>query len=139
ASGVKEGATLAHGGRRPESLPKGWFLEPTVFANVSNASRIAQEEIFGPVVCVIPYEDEADAVRIANDSRFGLSGSISTRDTGKALEMAKRLRTGGVSINQANYGVVTPFGGFKESGIGREGGAFGVLEFTETQRISWPA
>lgn len=138
ASGKADGATLACGGGRPADLPKGWFVEPTIFANVNNASRIAQEEIFGPVVCVIPYEDEDDAVRIANQSRYGLSGAILTRDVGKAIAMARLLRTGGVSINQANHATVTPFGGFKESGMGREGGVAGVLEYTEIQRVSWP-
>jgi aldehyde dehydrogenase (NAD+) len=100
ASGKADGATLACGSDRPADLPKGWFVEPTILANVSNASRIAQEEIFGPVVCVIPYDSEDDAVRIANESRYGLSGVILTRDAGKGIAMAKPLRTGGVSTNR---------------------------------------
>jgi aldehyde dehydrogenase (NAD+) len=139
ASGVEQGAKLVTGGSRPSELPKGWFLEPTIFAGADNTMRIAQEEIFGPVVCVIPYDTEEQAIQMANQSRYGLSGAILTRNVAKALEMSKRLRTGGVSINQANHAEVTPFGGFKESGLGREGGAFGVLEYTELQRISWPA
>jgi acyl-CoA reductase-like NAD-dependent aldehyde dehydrogenase len=139
ASGVEQGATLVTGGKRPSAPAKGWFLEPTIFTNVENAMHIAQKEIFGPVVCVLRYEDEADAIRIANASSYGLSGAILTKDVPKAIEMAKRLRTGGVSINQANHAKVTPFGGFKESGLGREGGLFGLLEYTEIQRISWPA
>jgi aldehyde dehydrogenase (NAD+) len=137
ASGKAEGATLAMGGARPRHLEKGFFLEPTIFSAARNDMRIAREEIFGPVVCVIPFEDEAEALRIANDSRYGLSGAIYTRDIGKAVEMAKRIRTGGVSINGANAAVVTPFGGFKESGLGREGGLMGIHEYTELQRISW--
>jgi acyl-CoA reductase-like NAD-dependent aldehyde dehydrogenase len=139
ASGIEQGAKLVAGGRRPAEPARGFFFEPTIFANVDNASRIAQEEIFGPVVCVIPYDNEDDAVRIANESRYGLSGAVLTRDTAKGIAIAKRLRTGGVSVNQANHAIVTPFGGFKESGLGREGGLFGVLEYTEIQRISWPA
>ena len=137
ASGVEEGATLVTGGRRPPELPRGFFLEPTIFANVDNGMRVAREEIFGPVLCVVPYDGVEHAIAIANDSRYGLSGVIVTRDPDKAIDIAKRLRTGGVSINYANHAAVTPFGGFKESGIGREGGRFGIFEMTEVQRISW--
>jgi acyl-CoA reductase-like NAD-dependent aldehyde dehydrogenase len=138
-AGKEEGAVVATGGRRPAGLARGYFLEPTVLVGVDNAMRVAREEIFGPVVCVLPYADEDDAVRIANDSRYGLGGMIMTRDTGKAIALAKRIRTGGVSINGANNHIATPFGGFKESGLGREGGRFGLEEYTELQRISWPA
>ncbi len=138
-SGVEEGAKLIVGGKRPKDLAKGFFLEPTIFAEVKNDMRIAREEIFGPVVCVLPYENEADAIRMANDSRFGLAGGIVTKDIGRAVEIAKQIRTGGVSVNGASNSLVTPFGGMKESGIGREGGAFGVEEFTELQSISWPS
>ena len=138
-SGQEQGAELCCGGGRPSHLSKGYFLEPTIFANVRNDMRIAQEEIFGPVVCVIPFDDEEQAIRIANDSSYGLYGGILTNDTRKALAMAKRLRTGGVMINNANNIVHTPFGGFKESGIGREGGIFGLREYTEVQAITWRA
>src|SRR5262249_35615610 len=134
---IAQGVTLVTGGKRPADHHAGWFFEPTIFANVDPKAPIARDEIFGPVVCVIPYDAEAAALRIANDSRYGLSGAIITRDTAKGIALAKRLRTGGVSINQANDALVTPFGGMKESGLGREGGAFGVLEYTEVQRISW--
>jgi acyl-CoA reductase-like NAD-dependent aldehyde dehydrogenase len=139
ASGREQGADLVVGGGRPAHLPKGYFVEPTIFANVKNELRIAREEIFGPVVAVIPFEDEADAIRIANDSGFGLSGGFLTQDTAKALALAKRIRTGTVMINGGNDIVHTPFGGFKDSGLGREGDRWGLEEFTEVQAITWRA
>ena len=142
-SGKTDGAELATGGRRPAHLERGYFIEPTIFANVRNDMRIAREEIFGPVVSVIPFEDEEDAIRIANDSDYGLFGGIATAATPKATEhareMAKRIRTGGISINGAVSVVHAPFGGFKQSGLGREGGMFGIHEFTEVQSITWSA
>jgi betaine-aldehyde dehydrogenase len=99
--------------------------------------QIAREEIFGPVVSVIPFEDEDDAIRIANDSSYGLFGGIHTRDTPRALRLAKRIRTGGVVVNNGVNLLHAPFGGFKESGIGREGGLWGMHEFAEVQAISW--
>ncbi len=138
-SGRREGATLATGGGRPKDLPRGYFLEPTVFCNVRNDIRIAQEEIFGPVVSVIPYDDVDQAIRIANDSSYGLAGAIYSRDTAKAVEVAKRIRTGVVWINNGMNMVDAPFGGFKESGIGREGGRWGLEEYTEVQAITWRA
>jgi acyl-CoA reductase-like NAD-dependent aldehyde dehydrogenase len=138
ASGREQGAELVCGGRAPAALPRGFFFEPTIFANVRNDMRIAREEIFGPVVSVIPFEDEEDAIRIANESSLGLFGGIMTRDLDKARAIAKRIRAGGVSINGAVNLTHAPFGGFKESGIGREGGIFGLREFTEIQTITWP-
>jgi aldehyde dehydrogenase (NAD+) len=135
-AGRREGAELVTGGKRPAHLKKGYFLEPTIFANVRNDTRIAREEIFGPVVSVLPYDDEADAVRIANDSELGLSGAIMTRDTAKAIAMAKQIRTGGVSVNAANN-PFAPFGGFKDSGLGREGMEAGMETYTELQTIAW--
>ena len=135
-AGSREGATLATGGGRPKGLDKGWFLEPTIFAGVRNDMRIAREEIFGPVVSVIPYRDEDEAVRIANDSSFGLGGAILTKDTKKGIEIGKRIRTGTLGVN-GGFNVFGPFGGFKESGIGREGGAWGLLEYSEIQCLSW--
>ncbi|MFQ5512857.1 MAG: aldehyde dehydrogenase family protein [Myxococcota bacterium] len=137
AAGRNEGAELVCGGGRPESLDKGYFVDPTIFANVRNEMQIAREEIFGPVVAVLPFDDEEDAIRIANDSRYGLFGGIVTRDPSRALAIARRLRTGGVTINAANNLLHAPFGGFKESGIGREGGVWGMQEFTEVQSITW--
>ncbi len=139
AAGQREGATLATGGGRPAHLERGWFLEPTLFCNVRNDHRIAREEIFGPVVSVIPYADDDEAVRIANDSSYGLGGAIYARDTGRAIALAKRLRTGVVWINNGINMLDGPFGGFKESGIGREGGRWGMEEYTEVQQITWRA
>lgn len=138
-AGKKDGATLATGGGRPKDLPKGYFLEPTVFCNVQNHHRIAQEEIFGPVVAVIPFKDVDDAVRIANDSTYGLGGGISASDTSLAVSVAKRIRTGAVWINNGLLMGSAPFGGFKESGLGREGGRWGLEEYTEVQQITWKA
>jgi len=137
ASGKQQGATLATGGNRPKDLKRGYFLEPTIFCNVPNTIRIAREEIFGPVVSVIPFRDEEEAIRIANDSTYGLGGAIHCRDTARALALAKRIRTGVVWINNGMNFLDAPFGGFKESGIGREGGRFGMEEYTEIQQIAW--
>ena len=137
-SGRKEGAKLVAGGGRPKDLKRGFFLEPTIFGAVRNDMRIAREEIFGPVVAVISYRDEEEAIRIANDSTYGLGGGILTKDTVKAIEIAKRIRTGAVGINSA-FNLAGPFGGFKESGIGREGGLWGMHEYSEVQCIAWPS
>src|SRR5438093_994833 len=138
-SGKRDGAVLAHGGGRPKELPRGYFLEPTIFCGVANHIRIAQEEIFGPVVAVLPFRDPDEAIRIANDSTYGLGGMIFSRDTARAIELGKRIRTGAVWINNGINLLDTPFGGFKESGVGREGGRFGMEEYTELQQISWRA
>ena len=138
-SGKRDGAVLAHGGGRPKELPRGYFLEPTIFCGVQNHIRIAQEEIFGPVVAVLPFRDPDEALRIANDSTYGLGGMIFSRDTARAIELGKRIRTGAVWINNGINLLDTPFGGFKESGVGREGGRFGMEEYTELQQISWRA
>ncbi len=135
----KREATLATGGKRPKDLARGYFLEPTVFCAVKNDARIAREEIFGPVVSVIPFGDAEEAIRIANDSTYGLGGAIFSRDTARALELAKRIRTGVVWINNGLNMIDGPFGGFKESGLGREGGRWGVEEYTEVQQITWKA
>jgi aldehyde dehydrogenase (NAD+) len=137
ASGKEQGAMLATGGGRPKHLAKGFFLEPTIFAGVRNDMRIAQEEIFGPVLSVIPYKDEEEAIRIANDTRYGLGATVLTNDIPKAMAMAKRLRAGTVSINLGGPPRNTPFGGFKESGIGREGGMWGMDEYTEIMTVHW--
>jgi aldehyde dehydrogenase (NAD+) len=134
--GIDEGATLAAGGTgRPEGLEKGYFARPTVFANVSNDMTIAREEIFGPVLAIIPYADEDDAVRIANDTPYGLSGYISSSNLDRARKVAARLRTGMVHINGAYADSSAPFGGYKQSGNGREWGAHGMDEFLEVKSI----
>ncbi len=137
--GVAGGARLATGGRRPAGLDAGFYVEPTLFAGVDNASRIAREEIFGPVLTVIPYADVDDAVALANDSDFGLSGSVWTSDPERGVAVASRIRTGTCAVNS---GVVVeprnPFGGFKASGVGREMGPEGVEAYLETRTIVLP-
>jgi acyl-CoA reductase-like NAD-dependent aldehyde dehydrogenase len=135
AKGVEEGATLATGGHRPKDLDRGWFVEPTVFGNVDNASTIAQEEIFGPVLSVIPAADEQDAVRIANDTVYGLNSAVFTPDADRAREVARHLRAGTVGHNSFRTDFSMAFGGFKQSGIGREGGAEGLRHFVETKTV----
>ena len=134
--GIDEGATLAAGGTgRPDGIDKGYFARPTVFANVSNDMTIAREEIFGPVLSIIPYADEDDAVRIANDTPYGLSGYVWSADLDRARRVAARLRTGMVHINGAHLDSSAPFGGYKQSGNGREWGAHGMDEFLEVKSI----
>lgn len=132
--GVEEGARLAAGG--PESpLPQGFYVTPTVFGNVTPEMTIAQEEIFGPVLSVMPYADEDDAVRIANSTIYGLAGGVFSADTDRALRVAKRLRTGQVDINAAAFNTSAPFGGYRQSGNGREFGRFGLDEFCEIKSV----
>jgi aldehyde dehydrogenase (NAD+) len=134
--GIEEGATLAAGGTgRPEGLDKGYFVKPTVFADVSNDMTIAREEIFGPVLSIIPYDDEDDAIRIANDTPYGLSGYVSSSDLDSARRIASKMRTGMVHINGAWLDSAAPFGGFKQSGNGREWGAHGIDEFLEVKSV----
>ncbi len=138
--GRQEGARLVTGGGTPKHLEKGFFVEPTVFADVDPRATIAQEEIFGPVLCVIPYEDDDDAVRIANDSIYGLSGSVSSGDLDRAVSVAKRIRTGTIAVNGAQwFHPSTPFGGYKQSGLGRENGIQGLEEYLETKIMALPA
>ena len=135
AKGIADGARLATGGGRPKDLERGWFVEPTVFGNVDNRSVIAQEEIFGPVLSVVPAEDEQDAIRVANDTIYGLNASVFTNDVNRAREVAGQLRSGTVGHNafRTDFGIA--FGGFKQSGIGREGGREGLLPFLETKTV----
>jgi aldehyde dehydrogenase (NAD+) len=134
--GIEEGATLVTGGpEQPSDLSKGFYVRPTVFANVNNRMTIAQEEIFGPVLCIIPYDDEEDAVRIANDSIYGLAGGVWSSDPERAKRVARRMRTGQVEINGGRYNLLAPFGGYKQSGNGRELGRFGLEEFLETKSL----
>jgi aldehyde dehydrogenase (NAD+) len=138
-SGQEEGAKVAIGGGRPSGLDKGWYVEPTIFVDVDNKMRIAQEEIFGPVLAVIPYDGDAAAVAIANDSNYGLCGSVWTGDNERGLGVARRVRTGTYMLNTGvPIDFATPFGGYKESGVGREFGPEGLDIFLEKKSIALP-
>ncbi|MGW4335393.1 aldehyde dehydrogenase [Rhodococcus koreensis] len=137
--GRAEGAELVLGGGRPKELDHGWFVEPTLFTEVDPAMRIAQEEIFGPVLAVLPYDDVEQAIAIANDSDYGLNGAVFTSDAARGLKVARQIRTGTVELNGKPTGYEIPNGGFKASGIGRERGFEGFDAFTETKAISLPA
>jgi aldehyde dehydrogenase (NAD+) len=134
--GIAEGAELVTGGPgRPEGLDHGYYVKPTVFSNVRNDMTIAREEIFGPVLSILPYETEDDAIRIANDTPYGLSGYVSSGNPERALRVASRLRTGNVHVNGATVDYAAPFGGYKQSGNGREWGEYGFEEFLEAKAI----
>jgi aldehyde dehydrogenase (NAD+) len=138
AKGQEEGAKLVLGGGRPAHLPKGWYVEPTLFVDVDNTMTIAQEEIFGPVMSVIAYEDDDDAVRIANDSHYGLSGGVFSASEDRATAIARRIRTGSIGINGGTwYGADSPYGGYKDSGIGRQNGTEGFEQYLETKAVAW--
>ncbi|OHV04484.1 aldehyde dehydrogenase family protein [Mycobacterium talmoniae] len=139
--GIDEGAKLLVGGAEPpDGLGRGFFVKPTLFVDVDNTMTIAQEEIFGPVLAVIPYDDEDDAVRIANDSRYGLAGNVMSGSLEHGLAVAKRLRAGFLGVNgAAGYGADTPFGGYKASGIGRQNGVAGFDQYTEIKSVAYPA
>jgi len=137
--GKAEGARLVVGGNRPQRFARGYYIEPTLFADVDNKMAIAQEEIFGPVLVVIPFEDDEDAIRIANDSIYGLSGSVISGSPERAIKVARRIRTGTMNVNGAFFfSPNAPFGGYKQSGIGRESGVEGFEEYTETKTIAVP-
>mgnify|MGYP001390577803 FL=1 len=134
--GIDEGATLVAGGPdAPEGLDTGYFIQPTVFANVDPDMTIAQEEIFGPVLSIIPYEDEEDAIRIANDTIYGLAGGVQSASQERAEAVARRMRAGQIDINGGSYNILAPFGGFGQSGYGRENGVYGLEEFLEAKSI----
>ncbi|WP_241483496.1 aldehyde dehydrogenase family protein [Leisingera sp. ANG-DT] len=134
--GIDEGATLLAGGLgRPEGLDKGWYVRPTVFAGVTNDMVIAQQEIFGPVLVIIPFEDEEDAIRIANDTPYGLAAYLQTGDPERAERVAARLRAGAVHINGGGFNYGSPFGGYKQSGNGREGGMLGLEDYQEVKTL----
>ena len=136
-SGIKEGATLVAGGpERPDGLKKGYFIQPTIFTNVSNDMRIAKEEIFGPVLSIIPFETEEEAIAITNDTAYGLGNYVQTQDKEKARRVARQFRSGGVYINGKSADSGTPFGGYRQSGNGREGGVWGIEEYLEVKTIS---
>jgi aldehyde dehydrogenase (NAD+) len=136
-SGIDEGATLVAGGpHRPDNLDKGYFVRPTIFTDVSNNMRIAKEEIFGPVLSIIPFENEDEAIAITNDTSYGLGNYVQTQDKEKARRVAKKFRSGGVYINGKSADAGTPFGGYRQSGNGREGGTWGIEEYLEVKTIS---
>jgi aldehyde dehydrogenase (NAD+) len=136
-TGIKEGARLAAGGLgRPEGLNRGFFARPTVFADVTNDMTIAREEIFGPVLVMIPFRDEAEAIRIANDTEYGLTNYVQTQDGARANRVGRAMRSGMVRINGTTSSVPSPFGGYKQSGNGREGGPWGMDEFLEVKHVS---
>jgi betaine-aldehyde dehydrogenase len=139
ATGLSEGAKVVAGGGRPKGQPRGWFVEPTVFVGVDNNMRIAQEEIFGPVVSVIPYDEVAEAVRLANASPYGLAGTVWCGDEATGLDVARRVRAGTYSVNGAAQADFTPYGGFKESGIGREACLETLQMYTEIRSIGIPS
>ncbi len=134
--GIEEGATLVTGGPdAPEGLPTGYYVRPTVFANVKPEMTIAREEIFGPVLSIMPYEDDEDAIRIANDTIYGLAGGVWSKDVERAKRVARRMRTGQVDINGGSFNPLAPFGGYKQSGNGRELGKYGLEEYLEVKSL----
>lgn len=137
--GQEEGAKILTGGGRPAGMEQGWYVEATLFGDVDNSMRIAREEIFGPVICLLPYGDEEEAVKIANDSEYGLSGSVWTADVEHGIEIARRVRTGTYSVNTFSLDMLGPFGGYKNSGVGREFGPEGYGEYFEHKMIHLPA
>ncbi|MEV6838675.1 aldehyde dehydrogenase [Streptomyces sp. NPDC051133] len=137
--GQEEGAKVLTGGGRPAGLERGWYVEPTLFGDVDNSMRIAREEIFGPVICLLPYGDETEAVKIANDSDYGLSGSVWTADLERGVEIARQVRTGTYSVNTFSLDMLGPFGGYKNSGLGREFGPEGYGAYLEHKMIHLPA
>jgi acyl-CoA reductase-like NAD-dependent aldehyde dehydrogenase len=137
--GKHEGARLVAGGGRPAGLDRGWYVEPTVFSGVDPDSTLAQEEVFGPVLAVITYKDDDEAVAIANNSPYGLSGAVFTTDRDRGINVASQIRTGAVEVNGCGIGLSAPFGGFKTSGLGRENGPEGLDAYTELRSIGLPA
>ncbi len=134
--GIDEGARLLTGGTgRPDGFETGWYVKPTIFADVSNDMRIAQEEIFGPVLAIIPFESEEEAIKIANDSPYGLAAYLQTGDKDRAQRVSKGLRAGAVHINGGGFNYGSPFGGYKQSGNGREGGEMGIEDYLETKTV----
>jgi len=139
ADGRRAGAKIVVGGGRPRGLERGWYVEPTLFRDVDNGMKVAREEIFGPVVCVIPYGSGEEAVAIANDSPYGLCGAVWTRDLARGVEVARQVRTGTFSVNGFTWDLAAPFGGFKQSGLGREWGPEGLADYQELKTVALPA
>jgi acyl-CoA reductase-like NAD-dependent aldehyde dehydrogenase len=136
--GQKEGATVLVGGGVPEDRPVGWYVQPTLLGDVTNDMRVAREEIFGPVICLVSYQDEADAIRIANDSEFGLAGTVFAGTTERGTQIARQIRTGTLAVNCQRLELGQPFGGYKKSGIGREFGVEGLSAYLEYKTIALP-
>jgi acyl-CoA reductase-like NAD-dependent aldehyde dehydrogenase len=136
AKGKQEGARLITGGGRPAAFQRGYYVEPTIFADVHSKMTIAQEEIFGPVLSILPYETEDEAVAIANDTIYGLAGGVWSGDQERAMRIARRMRTGQVDVNGGKFNPLAPFGGYKQSGIGRELGLFGLEEYFQVKSIA---
>ena len=133
--GVDEGARLVAGGKRPEAFARGHYIEPTIFSDVQSKMTIAQEEIFGPVLSVLPYDSEDEAIAIANDTIYGLAGGVWSGDKNRAMRVARRLRTGQVDVNGGRFNPLAPFGGYKRSGTGREFGRYGLEEYFQIKAI----
>jgi acyl-CoA reductase-like NAD-dependent aldehyde dehydrogenase len=139
SAGVAEGATLVAGGAgQPAGIDRGWFVRPTIFAGVDNRSALARHEVFGPVLAILPYDGEDDAVRMANDTIYGLAAGVFSGDRERALRVARRLRAGMVDVNGGGFNLLAPFGGFKQSGYGRELGRHGLEAFLETKSLQFP-
>ena len=139
-AGLDEGGQIAYGGGRPSGLDKGFYLEPTVFVDLDNSKTLARREVFGPVSVILPFQDDEEAIKMANDSDFGLGGGVWSKDPVRALNVARRIRTGQVTINGGGGGGLSPyspFGGYKHSGLGREWGAAGMEEYLQTKSINW--
>jgi acyl-CoA reductase-like NAD-dependent aldehyde dehydrogenase len=134
-AGVQEGARLIAGGQRPAAFARGHYVEPTIFSDVQSSMTIAREEIFGPVLAILPYDKEEDAIAIANDTIYGLAGGVWSGDRERALRVARRLRTGQVDVNGGRFNALAPFGGYKRSGIGREFGKYGLDEYLQIKAI----
>jgi acyl-CoA reductase-like NAD-dependent aldehyde dehydrogenase len=137
-SGVDEGGQVVAGGGRPGHMDKGWYLEPTLIANARPDMKAVREEIFGPVIVAVPFDDEDEAIAIANDTEFGLYDYVFSKDSGRAMRVSRQLRAGNVGINTVQRNHETPFGGTKHSGIGRDGGSFGLHAYSELQSVVWP-
>jgi len=136
AKGKAEGARLVAGGGRPAGLTKGHYVEPTIFADVQSKMTIAQEEIFGPVLSILPYDTEDEAVQIANDTIYGLAGAVWSADPDRALGVARRIRAGQIDINGGRFNPLAPFGGYKQSGVGRELGPYGLEEYLQIKAMA---
>jgi acyl-CoA reductase-like NAD-dependent aldehyde dehydrogenase len=137
-SGVDEGGQVVAGGGRPGHMDTGWYLEPTLIANARRDMKAVREEIFGPVIVAVPFDDEDEAISIANDTEFGLYDYVFSKDSGRAMRVSRQLRAGNVGINTVQRNHETPFGGTKHSGIGRDGGSFGLHAYSELQSVVWP-